>query len=219
MKLRIFLIYSLLFTLNIAPGQVTYDVDTYQTPAPGGMTYNQTNIFQDFFEPLNVGNLHVFSTTQQPADESYFFKGNLIDQSWYQYFDIQWKQSQPKRFKAYACYAITISDNQYFIIRTTGKKNFNSIDLFALNQGVITHRQTLAYHIHEGGIKSQLDSWIQDFDLDTKKDIFKKLSVHYDWSSVHELYTTTLKQFSGGTFKESQNLSVDKADFIMHKIP
>lgn len=217
MNPRIFLLSLITLLCFSLFGQVTYNIEPYTTPALGGMDYEDANTFQRYFEKLNVGNLHVYSNGQGEPAETYFFKGTPIDRKWYRYFDRKWQTAHNKRFKAYATYAITIGEEMYFLIRLEGKKYYNSIELFSLDQGVITHHQTLASYVYELGIETQLDSWIQDFDLDTRKDILKKMSINYYWKDRPENYAAILKQYPDQSFEENDQLEVDPDDFMMHE--
>lgn len=214
-RILLFPIFLLFFTSAIS--QVTYDIPVYEDPDIGGMEYEDAMVFKDFFEHTNVGNMHVYPSSERNPTSDYYFHGEKIRRKWYKYFDRKWSTAHSKRYTAYATYAITIGDDLHFLIRFEGRKYDNSIELFTLNRGVITHRQTLASYNYELGIESQLDSWIQDFDRDTRKDILKKFSINYYWKERPEEYTVLYKQLSDSDFEKNENMDVDTQDFIMHE--
>ena len=218
MNSRIFsLILLLSFIVSSTSAQVTYKIRPYSKPAIGGMMYKDTDKFLQQFEKLNVGNLHVYTNGQSKPTPDFFFMGNLIDRKWYQYFDRSWRTAHPKKFSAYATYLITIGEELYFLVRVDGKKYNESIELFSLEQGVITHHQTLASYTYELGVETQLDSWIKDFDLDSQKDILKKMSINYYWKDRPDRYSVLLKQYSDQVFEEIEQSEIDANNYRMHE--
>lgn len=177
----------------------------------------KTASFIALFEDTNVGNLHVYTTKAKMPKEDYFFKGQELSSYYTAMLPDKWrKMTRGKKSKAYAVKSIAGADREYYIIRFLDKKGRNRLALFELKQEDLVHKLDLAEAWCKRNRCYQKDSWIQDFDGDTRVDILvKTLRAR---NSLDRTDVEVYKQTRTGQFVKDNNIKIDEIKYPLEKL-
>jgi hypothetical protein len=173
------------------------------------------NAYKQLFEESNVGNLHVYSldgSTDSPED---YFYGERIPRGLYGLFAANWRDELPDDFEAYALFKIKHGAGDAYLMRFAGLGTQNLIGLFSIEGEKVTFLKILSSHSCSDSTCWQTDSWIQDFDGDTRLDILQKVRVLQFtlMNAPVEEYSQVLRQDKNGRFVVTKELDLDVADY------
>lgn len=172
--------------------------------------------FAEYFEPANVGNLHIWAATTTRPDLNYPFRGEQLPRGLYGLFAANWSEELPADFDTYAVYTIKHGARDAYILRFAGPDTYNMIGLFRLGtDDKLHHLRTLATYHCGDGLCIQTDSWLQDFDGDTRIDILQKSRVmqYTLLNRPTDEYQQVLLQQKDGTYISTRQHDIDLRDY------
>lgn len=172
--------------------------------------------FEANFEVTNVGNLHLFAPTTNQNNSDFTFYGTPIERGLYRLFSANWRDELPKDFNTYALYKIRYGASDAYLLRFQGAGTQNMIGLFTRKNDQLVFVRTLAsYHCSES-MCWQMDSWLQDFDGDTRLDILQKARIVQFtlMGAPIDEYTQILRQNSDGSFSPTEKFSITLDDYM-----
>jgi len=176
--------------------------------------------FDENFEVTNVGNLHVFAPTSTQNNADFTFYGTPLDRGLYRLFAANWRDELPNDFKTYSLYKIRHGASDAYILRFQGSGTQNMIGLFIKESDQLVFVRTLAsYHCSES-MCWQMDSWLQDFDGDTRLDILQKARVVQFtlMGAPIDEYTQVLRQNKDGSFSPTEEFSIALKDYMFKTV-
>lgn len=165
--------------------------------------------FKALFEETNISNMHIYSASAENEGD-YFFDGEQVPRGLYGLFAANWREELPADFKAYAVFKIRHGAGDAYVMRFAGQGTQKMIALFIIEDGKVKYLQTLASHYCNEESCWQMDSWIQDFDGDTRLDILQKarmLQFTLMDAPVNE-YAQVLLQTKAGTYRKDDDVQV-----------
>lgn len=171
--------------------------------------------FDENFEVSNVGNLHLFAPTSNQNNADFTFYGTPVERGLYRLFAANWRDELPDDFKTYALYKIRYGASDAYLLRFEGPGTENMIGLFTRKDDQLVFIRALAsYHCSES-MCWQMDSWLQDFDGDTRLDILQKARVVQFTllGAPIDEYTQVLRQNKDGSFSPTENFSIALKDY------
>ncbi|RME92976.1 MAG: hypothetical protein D6772_16345 [Bacteroidetes bacterium] len=175
--------------------------------------------FDEYFELSNVGNLHLWAAATSQPDLDYPFLGKKIPRGLYGLFAENWREDLPSDFDTYAVYKIKQGAKDAYLLRFAGPGTHNMIAMFELgDNGKLQHVRTLATYHCGDGLCIQTDSWLQDFDGDTRLDILQKSRL-MQYTLRHrptDVYTQVLRQQKDGTYIVTKQYDIDLNDYDLH---
>lgn len=176
--------------------------------------------FDKNFEVTNVGNLHLFAPTATQNNTDFTFYGTPIDRGLYRLFSANWRDELPDDFNTYALYKIRYGASDAYLLRFQGPGTQNMIGLFTRDNDQLVYIQTLASYYCNDSICWQMDSWLQDFDGDTRLDILKKARVVQFtlMGAPIDEYTQVLQQNNDGTFSPTEKFAISLEDYQFETI-
>jgi hypothetical protein len=173
--------------------------------------------FNDLFSTSNVGVLHVYAASKKQVPSDYFFKGQKIPTSFYQFFTQNWIVDMPDGFEAYALHRIRGRGGDLYLIRFEGDGVQHLIELFQFNEEKLVHKQVLANYQCADQLCIQQDAWITDVNNDVRLDIIKKVKIFTDNGVKNRFfpdeYRTMLTQQADGSFTPTEEPSIDWTDY------
>ncbi len=172
--------------------------------------------FEKNFEVTNVGNLHLFAPTSTQNNPDFTFYGTPIERGLYGLFSANWRDELPEDFNTYALYKIRYGASDAYLLRFQGSGTQNMIGLFTKKDDQLVFIRTLAsYHCSES-MCWQMDSWLQDFDGDTRLDILQKARfVQFTLMGAPiDVYTQVLRQNNDGSFSPTEKFSITLDDYM-----
>lgn len=184
-----------------------------------GVAYAQTadnknaiDAYKQLFEETNVGNLHIYSLTEEErAAPDDFFYGQQIPRGLFGLFSANWRDELPADFEAYALFKIKHGEGDAYLMRFAGPGTQNLIGLFTIKGDKVAFLKVLSSHSCNQNTCWQTDSWIQDFDGDTRLDILQKVRVLQFtlMDAPVEEYSQVLRQGDDGKFTLSKEIDID----------
>ncbi len=209
------LLFSLFETLSAQVPVPTMEDKEY--PAASEPETRLEAALASFFEDTEVGNLHVFASGQDEADEEFYFHGTELPDSFLPSFEEGWRNTMPENIKPFAVFIIRGYEEPYYIIRFQGEGLKNAIELFEMVNGTLTHRLTLARLWCTEGQCIQEDAWIQDVDGDTLLDVLKKVRIFEgpELETTLSEYQTLYVQDDDGTYFPTSSIPVEWEDYQM----
>lgn len=176
--------------------------------------------FEEYFVVENVGNLHLFSPTGEQNNPDYTFYGTSIDRGLYGLFSANWRDDLPEDFKTYALYKIRYGAQDAYLIRFAGNGTQNMIGLFTKKGDKLAFVRTLSSYYCSDTSCWQMDSWLQDFDGDTRLDILQKARVvqYTLMDAPIDEYTQVLRQQKDGTFYQTNDFSIELGDYDLQTV-
>ncbi|WP_020539206.1 hypothetical protein [Lewinella cohaerens] len=172
--------------------------------------------FEKNFEIANVGNLHLFAPTKTQNDPDFTFYGTPVERGLYRLFSANWRDELPSDFKTYALYKIRYGATDAYLLRFHGPGTQNMIGLFTKKKDQLVFVRNLANYYCSESMCWQMDSWLQDFDGDTRLDILQKARVvqfTLMGAPVDE-YTQVLRQNEDGTFSPTEQFSIALKNYL-----
>lgn len=209
-----------IFMLGTAFGQIADEqIDNSQYPANNRPDTKREAIFNTYFEEANVSNMHFYTPTEETGTD-YFFEGKELPRGLYGIFAEGWREDMPADFKAYAVYSIRGDGKPFYVLRFSGEDVDPTIGLFEMAANKLHHKATLATYWCGESYCLQKDSWIQDFDGDTRLDILIKVKMTDDRrkKQVIEEYYSILQQADTGNFKPNSKMDVNVNDYFMEEV-
>lgn len=199
------LIITLFFTLLLSTTVLVAQTDNQKAWAD----------FEENFEVSNVGNLHLFAPTSTQNNPDFTFYGTPIERGLYGLFSANWRDELPEDFNTYGLYKIRYGASDAYLLRFQGSGTQNMIGLFTKKDDQLVFVRTLAsYHCSES-MCWQMDSWLQDFDGDTRLDILQKARVVQFtlMGAPIDEYTQVLRQNSDGSYSPTEKFSIALKDY------
>jgi hypothetical protein len=187
-----------------------------------GITFAQSNdertainAYKQLFEESNVGNLHVYSLDRNSNSPDDYFYGERIPRGLYGLFSANWRDEFPDDFEAYALFKIKHGASDAYLMRFAGLGTQNLIGLFAIEEEKVVFLRILSSHSCNNSTCWQTDSWIQDFDGDTRLDILQKVRVLQFtlMNAPVEEYSQVLRQDKSGRFVVTKEVNIDLSDY------
>lgn len=171
--------------------------------------------FDELFQEKNVGNLHVFSPTEEEAMPSHFFHGEEIPRGFFGLFAENWREELPEDTKAHAVFKIRNGRGNAYILRFAGADTRNMIALFSFEADKLIFRRTLSMYYCGQGVCYQMDSWVRDFDGDARLDILQRARMTQTamLEAPVDTYVQPLRQTEDGTFVETRTFEYDLSDY------
>jgi hypothetical protein len=171
--------------------------------------------FEENFELSNVGNLHLFAPTSVQNNTDFTFYGTPIERGLYRLFSANWRDELPNDFNTYALYKIRHGASDAYIMRFQGPGTENMIGLFIRKGDQLVFLRTLASYYCSESRCWQMDSWLQDFDGDTRLDILQKVRVLQFtlMGAPIDEYTQVLRQHKDGSYSPTEKFSIALEDY------
>lgn len=176
--------------------------------------------FKSTFEGSNVGNLHLFPATAAEPGAAYPFRGTKLSKSYRVLFDEDLLSNLQHEFDAYAVYSVRHGSGNAYIIRFEGPGTQNLIGLFMIDNDELAFLRSLALYDCKNQKCLQMDSWLQDFDGDTRIDILQKAAVDqaiFPQNQENE-FAQLLRQGEDGFFEEVKSMSIDMSDYRLENL-
>jgi len=168
------------------------------------------------FPELNVGETpHLYPIVRVDNPGNYPYKGSLLNNSVYQFFDDQ--TSEIWNNTGGDVLAVGKFD-EFYICRVPGRYVSSDIAIFKLKNGQLHRSETVAWAWCDEGWCNQQDAWLKDIDADGRMDLIQRYSLTDDKGKVREERVTIMLQSESGTFKEDKSIQIDKSQFKMAKI-
>lgn len=166
--------------------------------------------FEEKFKVENVGNLHLYAATAKQNNPDFTFYGTPVDRGLYGLFSANWREDLPEDFETYALYKIRYGASDAYLLRFAGTGTQNMIGLFTKKNDKLVFIRTLASYYCSTTSCWQMDSWLQDFDGDTRLDILQKARVVQFtlMDAPIDEYTQVLRQKKDGTFYPTDEFSI-----------
>lgn len=171
--------------------------------------------FEENFEVSNVGNLHLFAPTSTQNNSDFTFYGTPIERGLYRLFSANWRDELPSDFSTYALYKIRYGASDAYLLRFEGTGTENMIGLFTKKDDQLVFVRTLASYHCSDSMCWQMDSWLQDFDGDTRLDILQKARIVQFtlMGAPIDEYVQVLRQNNDGSFSTTEKFSISLKDY------
>ncbi|MEZ4953050.1 MAG: hypothetical protein R2825_05695 [Saprospiraceae bacterium] len=168
------------------------------------------------FESKDVSNLHIYADVKQDGD--YFFKGKPLDADFSEFFsgDLE-EQTKIKGQEPQAVFSIRGEAKELYIIRTLGNGSGHEIALYELDNGKLQKYLPLASYQCQDGKCTQLDSWIQDINGDTRLDIIQVAKLTGK-NGKEKISSKVYLMDQEGHLIKSKNTKIDLDDYPMQSL-
>jgi hypothetical protein len=158
---------------------------------------------------------HLYPILKVDNPGNYPYKGQLVDTSFYQYFDDEtsnvWNSTGGDVFAVGRV-------GELFICRVPGRYVSSDIAIFQIKNGRMARSETVAWAWCDEGWCNQQDAWLRDLNKDGLTDIVQHYTLTDDAGKVREERLIVLQQHPDGVFKENSELQPDKSQFTMANI-
>lgn len=204
--LTLFCTLALLVTSFLIPEQLSAQED---------FSSKSWAAFDEHFDVSDVGNLHIYSPTDAQNNPDFTFYGTPLDRGLYGLFSSNWRKDLPEDFKTYALYKIRHGSDDAYIMRFAGTGTQNMIALFTKKGDKLVFLRNLSTYYCGYSSCWQMDSWIQDFDGDTRLDILQKARVEQFtlMGAPVDEYTQTLRQQRDGSYYPTSEFEINLDDY------
>lgn len=189
-------------------------------PYPAPVMYNNLSLQEakliKQFEDKDVSNLHIYADVKQ--DDDYFFKGKPLDANFSEFFNDDLEaQTKIKGQEPQAVFSIRGEARELYLIRSLGNGAGHEVALYELDNGKLQKYLPLAsYQCHDGKC-TQLDSWIQDINGDTRLDIIQ-VSKKTDENGKMKVTSKVFLMDQEGHLIKSKNIKIDLNDYPMQSL-
>ena len=157
-----------------------------------------------FDKDRNVGNLHVYSFLNTPA-EDYYFAGEELDNGFSEMYPEDLRDDiRQSNAKVYAVQSVRGEGDEYYIIRTPGSAGNNRLAMYEVNNDKLTFKIDLADAKKSGSQIVQTDSWILDLNGDVLLDVVRIKSVRDAEGKIIKREEIAYLQQENGTFQEEE---------------
>lgn len=186
-------------------------------PYPAPVSYENISLeqaeFIKLFEDKDVSNLHVYPLVKQEK-ESAFLQGKTIDSGFSNLLEgFLSKQTFVTNAEPKAVFRIRGEGEEYYIIRLPIDVSGGEIALYGWNNGKLEKKQKLASYSCKRNHCTQVDSWIQDVNGDTRLDIVQiKKTTRKNGMKVRIDKVVYLMD-NNGLLKKSNGQMVDFSDY------
>ena len=219
--------YSVLLSLLLTSANLMAQEDEAIVVTPTDQPYPAGNqpanasiaAFISVFDDTNVGNLHVFSTQKEEPTADYFFQGTDITGSFNDVLPEDLKSSLRRTGgKIHAVRNVRGVDGEYYILRIPNATKMPQLKMYELRGTKLVELLTLAdIDCKDNGRCTQVDSWIQDVDGDTRLDVIQRRAKMRDGQSK-KIKTTVYMLDRSGNFRKSRSVDIDENSYMMEKM-
>ncbi len=217
--LYIILIFSF---SNLTAQEEGAEYNTPDEPYPAPVSYaNLTEEEANFiglFRDENIGNLHVFASSDPTPSDAYFFKGSPINSTFKDIMpaDIadltHFQDGQP-----HAVLSLRGDGEELYVLRLPGERYQNQLALYDLDNGQLRKIKTLAYYQCKDIRCIQQDSWIQDVNGDARLDIITKRKVTRP-NGKEQVKTKVYFMNTDGNFKRTRKANITEKNYLFESI-
>lgn len=218
------LIIVISFQLTIAQKNNEEPLDVVLTENPYPIS-NQANsatmaAFISQFEDTSIGNLHVYATTEKMPSDDYFYQGKDITGTFNDMLPNKLnKLVRRTNGKIYAVKSIKGNAREMYILRAPSKKNNSELVLYKMAGTQLIPVMPLAkVSCKRSGACSQMDSWIQDINGDTRLDIIQKTQKTNRAGQVVKTKTKVYTQTQNGRYTLDKSADVKENSYLLEKM-
>ncbi len=168
------------------------------------------------FQPMDNDEVpHFFPIVRVDRPGNYPYTGQMIDPSLYQFFD----ETTSEIWNNTGGDVLAVGKfGDFFVCRVPGRYVSSDIALFKLDKGVMKRNETVAWAWCDEGWCNQQDAWLVDLDKDGLVDIVQHYTLTDDKGKIQEERMNVLIQNENGTFKASDDYTLDKENYKMANI-
>lgn len=169
--------------------------------------------FTDLFEETNIGNLHLFANANHA--DPYTFSGTPISSEYRDFLPLKMRRQILKgKLNVEAIYSIRGNKlNDFYILNLHPKNRPSKLVMYRMDNERLKKIKTLAAFQCEPGSCVQIDSWISDFNGDTRLDLLQKTKSISNGKEKVDAQLFLLDE--NGHYKKNDQIDLRERSYIM----